>query len=474
MAKRLRSKTKSNLQSQSFDWRIIFPVVIAFAVLGGYLIWGVFADSFVNCARPADNKLNYCVNDSDESKIVRLYYGAFDRKADKEGLSYWVKQMRLTSSKKKSLQDVANFFVNSSEYKRKFNPQNTQSNSDFVKTVYKNTFDRSPSSKDISYWTNQMSKGKTRAWVLVAITESPEAKRDYQLRVAEGLGFKDQWNNRPAEVRKNYSIVIVAGQSNAVGNESYTQESNAFKDSHPAYSAYPMSFKIYSASDKSSLVNIRTAQLDGNKKQIFGPEIGLARTLYEKGKRDVLIVKVAEGGTPIHKRAGHDWNVASRGENYDDLVRQVKSAYAWVNDKGATYQVDGMVWMQGETDTVYNDGAINYYKNIDNLWTSLKRDLNMQSRPKMVLGKIDLNRHWAVRKSSRNCAQPNPTTCATEIANTSKVQQAQEKFAADKSDVSIVRTSDLPVVPIQQIHYSAAGQLELGRRFAEALMNANN
>jgi len=380
--------------------------------------------------------------------------------------------MDAQSLRKKSLEDISKYFINSAEFKRKFNPQNKQSNSDFVKIIYKNTFNRNPSSKDLSYWTGQMSKDKTRTWVIVSLTESREAQRNYQLKVAESLGFKAQWLNRPTQTRKNYSIIVVAGQSNAVGSESYVQQSPAFRDNHRAYSAYPMSFKIYSSSDKSSPVNIRTAQTDGAKKQIFGPEIGLARTMYEKGKRDVVIVKVAEGGTPLHKRDGHDWNIASSNENYDDMIKQVKIASKWVSDRGATYQIDGLIWMQGETDTVYADGANRYYTNIDNLWQSFKKDLKTQPNPKMVIGKIDLRRHWQARKKAGNCAPSNPSTCSSEISNTAKVQAAQEAFARNKSDVLIVPTGDLSVVSHHQIHYSAAGQMELGKRFANSFLSA--
>jgi Ca2+-binding RTX toxin-like protein len=79
---------------------------------------------------------------------------------------------------------------------------------------------------------------------------------------------------------------------------------------------------------------------------------GVDNRLYELASAegsDFELVKVAEGGTSLFQRAGNDWDPASRGELFDQLVAATNAAIARVAASGNTAIVYTL-WIQGEAD----------------------------------------------------------------------------------------------------------------------------
>ncbi|MES2300215.1 MAG: DUF4214 domain-containing protein [Pseudomonadota bacterium] len=106
--------------------------------------------------------------DGNAGQAYRLYRAAFARAPDQSGLGFWIKQV----DHGVTLHDVANGFVESAEFKALYS--GAQSNVDFLTHLYTNVFERAPDTGGEAFWLDAMSRGVSRADVLVAFSESPE------------------------------------------------------------------------------------------------------------------------------------------------------------------------------------------------------------------------------------------------------------------------------------------------------------
>ena len=96
-----------------------------------------------------------------------------------------------------------------------------------------------------------------------------------------------------------YSVLVVAGQSNAQGDESYAALMDPPLGSHPADSATKIMWSMGDDqinpnridSPTNNLLTLTDVQAFG----YFGPEVGLARKLWDQGRRNMVILKVTYG-----------------------------------------------------------------------------------------------------------------------------------------------------------------------------------
>jgi hypothetical protein len=118
-------------------------------------------------------------------QLVRLYVAYFKRLPDLGGMNYWLG--KLDGGMK--LDQVSAKFAASSEFKTKYgNTTNTQ----FVKLVYSNVFNRQPDASGLAYWVKKLDQGMSRGTVLTNFSESSEGKRRFSAHVNAtllGLGM---------------------------------------------------------------------------------------------------------------------------------------------------------------------------------------------------------------------------------------------------------------------------------------------
>ena len=79
-----------------------------------------------------------------KENLTKLYVATFDRSPDSDGLDYWLNQSALT------LEQTAMSFFDQEETQTKYPPSNT--NTQFINTVYQNLFDREPDDDGFVYW----------------------------------------------------------------------------------------------------------------------------------------------------------------------------------------------------------------------------------------------------------------------------------------------------------------------------------
>ena len=87
---------------------------------------------------------------------------------------------------------------------------------------------------------------------------------------------------------------------------------------------------------------------------------------------DVYILKVAQGSTRLEFDVTRtDWNVASVGELYDNLVTEIAAVEAWMTARGKSFEWAGVIWLQGEGDSVSESAALAYQTNLQNFYDGL-------------------------------------------------------------------------------------------------------
>lgn len=172
----------------------------------------------------------------------------------------------------------------------------------------------------------------------------------------------------------------------------------------------------------------------------FGPEMGLARRLMAQQNRPLAIVKVAFSGTGI----SDDWN-PDTGPCYRALVEEVRKASTAALASGTDLRLRAMVWVQGENDASPEKAAA-YEKNLENLIESLRKDL---AAPHLIV-LAGVNTRFRDGK---------------EVLN---VVAAQKALAGHMADYMYVDTAGATIA--NPSHYDTAGTLDVGQRFADALM----
>lgn len=279
-----------------------------------------------------------------------------------------------------------------------------------------------------------------------------------------------------AATKPHYSIIIVAGQSNADGAEAYVFDPTTNFDlfgakAHPADTQTKLVWSNLAGNSGPPPVELKSIGDDATKytknQATFGPEIGLARGLYDQGRRNIIILKVTFGGMAlVQDPAAVDWNVHSNNEAFTFLKNRLKTLNDWVVSQGGTSSVDGFYWVQGEADAT-PDKAPFYEANLRDLIAATHSELGLRADAPFVLAKTSLAA-WV--QTAQNLNKTNPCgkyDCSAILAADQKVRTAQQKAADSIANVKIVDTISLSRHGLN-IHLSNVGELALGYAFAKA------
>lgn len=173
----------------------------------------------------------------------------------------------------------------------------------------------------------------------------------------------------------------------------------------------------------------------------FGPEMAIANTLSGLFPADTLrFIKVASGGTSL----AEDWlppSIGAEGRLFTRIraaLRESKSSWP-----GSEARIDGVFWMQGESDATRQAWAESYEGRLDRFIRDLRTELG-DPGVLFILGLIDVQPSWT-------------------YANL--VRAAQIRVALEDTGTTFVETAGLPS---DRTHFTSAGQWELGRRLALA------
>ncbi len=277
----------------------------------------------------------------------------------------------------------------------------------------------------------------------------------------------------PTKFYKQRTLLIVAGQSNALGYGSFAVD----PDTRTNYYQAPYRNGADSASTITwahlSLipmpadhpVKLSSPQIftlaDGSQRRIFGPELSLARDLYANHKLAVTFVKATWGGTSL----AYYWDV----HRSDSLFWQLVDHYnVLVQADAAKGQLDtlGMIyWYQGEHDMVTPADADAYQANLVDLVSNLRGNLLNGANARVALVKawisplINLLEFFGA----------DPATVAAYREGHAKVRAADDWAAANIPGVNVAAdVSDLPFSANDPAHLTNIGEIALGHRLATA------
>ena len=245
-------------------------------------------------------------------------------------------------------------------------------------------------------------------------------------------------------------IIIFAGQSNALGwrgNPGQLQENPAdvnipfcFHEGVPPGGAHPVPFNSTSDGEWTYLKpQIQDPYIALNE-EFFGPEITLARSLYENGHA-ISVFKSAYGGTNLAK----DWNkFASSGFHlYDTMMTHLDIALSRLREADTKFEFVGFFWMQGESDALYEEMAVNYEENLNKFIDNIRTDLAAPDLP-FVICRIGDHMNAGFKDTVRN---------------------AQVKVAESDPLIKWVNTDYLPLMN-DNLHYNTEGIIRLGTLMA--------
>lgn len=257
-------------------------------------------------------------------------------------------------------------------------------------------------------------------------------------------------------------LYLVAGQSNAVGFDADPAQLSINREDKEILFWWRCGDPPPDASDSTSggKWTFMQPQPRGNPKEPkearqygnfshkeggFGPEIGFGRELYARKGRRLAVVKVAFSGTSMRD----DWN--SGGLCYRALVSETKSAMAAAKLSGTALKVRALVWVQGESDANPRDAAA-YEMAIGDMLSSLRTDLDAPD----LIALMGFNTKFGDGK----------------VPSIARVVEAQQAMATRDSRCRYVDTSGATLANIY--HFDAEGMLDVGRRYAEALLQVES
>ncbi len=272
---------------------------------------------------------------------------------------------------------------------------------------------------------------------------------------ARYVGFDDvrlSWKPAPATAAsKHLKVYVLTGQSNSLGTTS-GNEIDRLPGLDPADDQIRFWWEnvadaTLSLGRSGTFFKPLQAQ-QGNyyyagSETHWGPEIGFGRALYHAGERDFVIVKTSRGGG-----GNTNWDKASSGHMYSQLLNTVTAACSRLTAEGHTYELAGLLYLQGESNTTA-EAAIagaRFKTLVDNLRIDLT---NASTLKGYMIGNVDSSTDDATTRAQQE---------AIAAANPSYL------FYADSLDMQD------ELNPVDNLHHNKKAKLANGARFAQLVL----
>ena len=280
-----------------------------------------------------------------------------------------------------------------------------------------------------------------------------------RLNVANGVSFTLE-DTLPVVKGEKARVVLLAGQSNAAGcswNEYLEKSVSAVKYTEYAEGYDNIYINYYSSGNNVSAGFVNAAVGQGETKDHFGPELGLAEKLHQaRPDETIFIIKCAWGGTDLYSQWLSPSSEGKTGKLYIAFVKYVKQNMDYLLSKGYDAKIEAMCWMQGESDSFFTTTAADYESNLTNLIADVRSEFSAYASSDGIAFVdayiADNPAYWVY----------------CDLVNASK------KAVADSSKINVVIDTNAhgltctkePADSPDLAHYDALSEIKLGHLFA--------
>ena len=270
----------------------------------------------------------------------------------------------------------------------------------------------------------------------------------------------------PDGQNKKATVILLGGQSNASGCslDRYLQKNvSAEKYSEYAngYDNVYINYHVSGVKDSFGFVKCKTGQgeLDGELGAYFGPELGLAEKLHELYPDELFfIIKYAWGGTDLFSQWLPPSSSGETGKLYKEFVKFADTSLKYLTSKNYDVKIEGMCWMQGESDSFSVEHATDYKVNLSNLIKDIRKKFSSYAADDGIAF-IDA------------LIANNPVFWVyCDIVNTQKLEVAKESPLNVVIDTSMLVCTEEPEGNPDIPHYDSLSQIKLGHLFAEEIV----
>ena len=178
---------------------------------------------------------------------------------------------------------------------------------------------------------------------------------------------------------KEATVILLGGQSNASGAslDEYLAK-NVSPEKYAEYKeGYDNIYINFLSGPKTSQEFVPCSILQGEGESAFGPELGLAEKLHETHPdKTFFIIKCAWGGTNLYSQWLSPSSRGLTGSLYKQFVTFVNMSVEYLISKNYDVKIEGMCWMQGESDAFTVKHAEKYAEHLSNLILDIRNEFS--------------------------------------------------------------------------------------------------
>ena len=335
----------------------------------------------------------------------------------------------------------------------------------------------SPHKTGVTYTVTSVPTGKGCVVVGLASCTFPVTQSTpWRYQVIASIGSLSSAESALTPVVPHRTLVVLAGQSNATGAQSYPVDPTTGinylaapyingADTTSTISWMPWFVYPVKGHKKTGQVALDTPQLEvvstGKPVQIFGPEIGWARQIYSDTGQSVSVVKTAFPNTSLASY----WLPSISDGLFSQMITRVTSTMAADAKQGQLDTIGPVAWYQGESDAGDPTMAADYQANLSAFITALRSELPADPTTPIVLVKGSLASLLSVWQAFGSCGTTE--NCTAVAAGDAEVRAADDWATANLAHVVEVDTLGLPRFD-GLIHLTNTSELTIGQEIATA------
>lgn len=256
---------------------------------------------------------------------------------------------------------------------------------------------------------------------------------------------------------KKAHVVFLYGQSNADGCSSceYLKKKDieTYNEYLNGYSNVYINFVNDGGNNSSNYTFTKCTLGCGFNLDNFGPEAGIADIMHKSfPNENTFIVKWTWGATTLRDK----WldNHHGRGELYNSAMDFSLKCLDYLKNKGYTLSLDGICWMQGESDS-YNDDTLAYYRDTVAFATQLRYDFKKyQKKIKFIDAGINEDKGmWLYPKAIND-------------AKKRFAKRSSLNYFVDTNALGISTRTEPEDIP-DYGHYDSVSMVKLGQEFGK-------